>query len=387
MSGQKKDIALEALRGMAALAVVLGHCWITFNVPGLGIPQLLHIVVSGSAAVMFFFVLSGYVLTRRFIETESYASLANSVLKRWFRLAGPVTLSFLLSAALFALGWYRYQEVASIINSPWLAMFGYAIPPTIGFVPSFHGAFIQGAFYIFFVQGHQYYNSPLGTMYYEAVGSFLVFGVAFIAVLMRKVSPWLMVAFWLISLAGATHFSPYYVSFIAGLGISLLFDKRQISLPAPITGGAIALAVYLLSFDSPYGYFAWMEKIGATADRAPYVWLVASVLLIAGVELNQAVSRRLSGRVGAFLGKLSFPIYLVHFLVLCSLGCATWLALLHYGRAMATLAIPVTIAGSVIAALPFIAFDRWWTANINRLASTVIKVPGAKRVSAGVGNA
>lgn len=374
MSGHKKDIALEALRGMAALSVVLGHSWITFYAPnGPMIPYLLHILVNGTGAVCFFFVLSGYVLTKRFVETENYRSLANSILKRWFRLLGPVTAAFLLSAALFKFSLYHYVEVADYFNSPWLRMFGYAIPDNIGFQPSFHDAFIQGAFYVFFFPGHQYYDSPVGTIYFESMGSFLIFGLAFFAVLFRKVHFWLAIVFLIAAGILAAGYNPYYAAFVAGLGMTMVLDRRDWTAPLAVTSIGILIALYLLSFETLDGPYAWLHFLGNGPDRNLYVWIAASVLLIVSVERNAPVRRLLSSRAGAFLGRLSFPIYLVHFLVMCSLGCWTWLALLHsHGRLAAMLAIPVTVIGSVIVALPLISFDRWWTASVNRVAASII---------------
>ena len=69
---------LESLRGIAALMVALGHCFLVFEVDGLSnvaepawgelpgyrswITRLLLIIFNGAAAVTVFFVLSGYVL-------------------------------------------------------------------------------------------------------------------------------------------------------------------------------------------------------------------------------------------------------------------------------------------------------------------------------------
>ena len=48
---------------------------------------------NGPAAVILFFVLSGFVLSRRPIRTGSVSDTITAALKRWPRLAGPVVLS------------------------------------------------------------------------------------------------------------------------------------------------------------------------------------------------------------------------------------------------------------------------------------------------------
>lgn len=376
----KKDTALEALRGIAALTVVFVHnrnAFLSPENPFPRLPQVFEIFFAGGAAVLFFFVLSGYVLTRKFIEIESNYYLIRSIAKRYFRLLGLCLLSFLLSAALFRMGAYHYLEVSVLVKSVWLSMFGYSIPSDIIFKPSFLDAFKQGAFEVFFMPERHYYNSPLGTMYYEMIGSFIVFGMAFCAVIFRRFSDVLMWGFWLISLVISFYFSTFYAAFICGLGLTLMFSQRKIRLSHRLSWILIIIAVILLSFVAPTHEYAVFAKFGMTQDSAPRVWLVGSILLILGVEMNHRVKATLSGRLGAFLGRLSFPIYVIHFLVLASLGCFVWLHVeKSYGPTAAFFVSSiVSVTGAVLAALPLITFDTWWTKNVNRIAAILIKAP------------
>ena len=54
--------ALDVLRGIAAMMVLLGHCTLVYGLP-VQARQVLDIVLNQRAAVLIFFVLSGYVLT------------------------------------------------------------------------------------------------------------------------------------------------------------------------------------------------------------------------------------------------------------------------------------------------------------------------------------
>ena len=132
-------------------------------------------LVNGPAAVTFFFVLSGFVLTRRYFKTGDVTIIARSAVKRWPRLAGPVLLTVLASWALFAAGLYCFQNAAGIIGSPWLEKFAFAYDTP--FIPSFRDALEQGAFFTLF-RGDCYYDSSLWTMRYELIGSFMAFGLA-----------------------------------------------------------------------------------------------------------------------------------------------------------------------------------------------------------------
>src|SRR5580692_8294430 len=85
-----RDLPLEALRGLAALVVVVWHFFLGLDPAVLSLPGLrgtpFFAFVHGSAAVGVFFVLSGYVLTRRYFETGQKRVLVIGALKRWFRL-------------------------------------------------------------------------------------------------------------------------------------------------------------------------------------------------------------------------------------------------------------------------------------------------------------
>ena len=109
---KSRNIALECLRGGAALAVVFGHCAVAFGLPIWQLPQIAQLPFNGSSAVEFFFVLSGYVLTRAFVTNENWIGLLRSAAKRYFRLLGPVLLATLVSLLLFDLHAYRYEQLS-----------------------------------------------------------------------------------------------------------------------------------------------------------------------------------------------------------------------------------------------------------------------------------
>ncbi len=105
---------LDSLRGLAAFLVLIHHAHQT--VPRIPLPEAkivtfgawvllehtpMRIAEYGRGAVLFFFVLSGYVLTRALLRTGSPGALAFAV-QRTVRLMLPVAASVLLSVALYA---------------------------------------------------------------------------------------------------------------------------------------------------------------------------------------------------------------------------------------------------------------------------------------------
>src|SRR5215210_4811056 len=96
----QKLVELEAARGVAAVVVLVHHVLIAFfpRFHGLRFPDEtvsmygtpLFALINGSAAVVVFFVLSGFVLTKEIFEKRSTTKLLISAVKRWPRLVPSV---------------------------------------------------------------------------------------------------------------------------------------------------------------------------------------------------------------------------------------------------------------------------------------------------------
>lgn len=182
----KRIGSLECLRGCAALVVVAWHLLIGFaplesgqfqtSVPDPIIGRLWFALFNGSAAVTFFFVLSGFVLPWSYYHSGDTRLVAHSLLKRWPRLAGACMVATVFSWALFKIGAYHFTQAGTLTGSPWLADFGYAGLPS-GFSPSFWPSLAQGAWRTFF-DGQSNLDSSLWTMRPEIVGSLAVLGAA-----------------------------------------------------------------------------------------------------------------------------------------------------------------------------------------------------------------
>jgi peptidoglycan/LPS O-acetylase OafA/YrhL len=92
----EKIVVLEATRGIAAIVVLLNHLLQAFfpRLDGLTFPDErialfgtpLFAFVNGTAAVVLFFVLSGFVLTVRAFQSRSSVPLIVGAVRRWPRL-------------------------------------------------------------------------------------------------------------------------------------------------------------------------------------------------------------------------------------------------------------------------------------------------------------
>ncbi len=370
--------SLECLRGLAALAVVFWHLSLGFlpQVSGLfphAVPHPLigrwwFAVANGTAAVSFFFVLSGFVLPWRFFHTGDTGTVLRGVLKRWPRLAGPCLLATLLSWTLFRTGCYHFEEAAAVSGSPWLADFGFAGLKAAKFVPSLWDAFQQGAFETFF-DGASRYDSSMWTMRAEMVGSLFVFASAPLLLCCARPAA----AAFLLGVLGlmTVHTFPRLPEFLAGVFLSWYLSRRAVSLSLPLSAALVAVAFLLAGFFGPVGAYAWLAPV-LPVDPAffPVLWVPASVLLILVALGCAPVRSALSGRVARWLGRISFPVYLLHLLVLSSAG--SWV----YVRAAARLPglWPALLAGAAVLAITLPAasvmslLDRWWLRRLDRTA-------------------
>ncbi|MBW0004200.1 MAG: acyltransferase [Hyphomicrobiales bacterium] len=389
--GSHKSLPLEALRGLAAISVLFWHVTVGFfpqwsgvfreKWPGASLDgEIWFGLIHGPSAVTLFFVLSGFVLTRRFLIDGDHQIILRGAIKRWPRLAGPALLAALTSWALFKLGAYRFKEGGAITGSEWLSLFAYGIGE--GFKPGFWDALGQGAFLTFF-RGKAYYDSNLWTMRPELTGSFIAFGLA----LLVSLVPSRLVALRAAMIAMVVLFcyfgSSLYAAFPTGVALAAFLPARTRLLPGWAVAVALGLAVYLLGYTGvETGAFSILARAlhsRHAADDLTFVAVIhilASALLIAAIELApDGLHRRMSGRAAHLLGVLSFPLYLVHILILCSLGCMVLILMTPVSSALtAGLAAGVaTILGSFLASVPFALFNERWVAFINRATDRMLE--------------
>jgi peptidoglycan/LPS O-acetylase OafA/YrhL len=382
MTRGNKDAALEALRGFAAIIVVFWHSMLGFFPAASGIfnyfPPDQALVgrpwfgfLNGPAAVGFFFVLSGFVLTRGYFQKKDDISIVRGAVKRWPRLAVPVLAAVLMSWAFFALDLYRYVDAASVTKSAWLYRFAFASQTP--FVPEFWDATAQGTYLTFF-RGDSYYDSSLWTMRVELIGSYIAFALAIVLVRLSAASVWFTV-FLLAVVATLCHYAnTNYVAFPAGVALAFFLVRRPLAMPFWLSAILLLLSGYLAGYSGhpvgAYSLFGWF-----VSDNVPivYVHMVAGVIAIAAVEAWAGLRQILQKRFFLFIGEISFPLYLVHVPVLCSAGCWAFLAVQGRDPQWASWsAAVVTFVCSFLVATPLMLLSRVWLAALNRFMARVI---------------
>ena len=364
----RRTASLEAVRGVAAIVVVLWHSMLAFYPEHAGLyhqqwPDEFQLpdkwwfaFFNGTAAVILFFVLSGFVLTRRFFLTGEVRIPITGSIKRWPRLLGPVTAVVLVSCSLFMLNAYWYPEAASITGSEWLKTFGNGIAPNGTFTPRISNAFSQGTFDTFF-RGSASYDSSLWTMKFELIGSLIVFGFAMITQpLLARKKPWFLYLA-VVSIILCYYSSKIYASFLAGAILAALLPATLVPVSRILSISGLAVSLFLFSYSDIRA-----ARLGPLAPLD--IQILASVLLIGtALTFNQKILPQgmWLKALGKSLGWISFPIYLVHVPVICSIASAT---LVLSGSKI--LAYVSAVVFAFIAAIPFGFFNDWWLRRLNR---------------------
>lgn len=371
----RKDDSLEFLRGVAALVVLNWHTLLAFAPSASGIfadgpanslqTSFAFVAFNGPSAVYLFFVLSSFVVVKRYFTSRKMQDLGLAAIKRLPRLAGPVLVTVLASCLVFKLDLYFFSEASTLTASPWLASFAYAPKVLSPETASFSEAFTEGAWRTF-VFGDNYYDTSLWTMWFEFWGSLAAFILAPILFLLHDRTPLLAWVALFIGMFVAWSINFMLVAFPVGLSLYLVLAstfRPNARLRAVIVVVALVLLGYAGNAVGAYRPLAILDFNGLSAEmRQAYVAIPASVMLVYAVLTMESPPSWMTGKVARFLGDLSFPLYLVHAPVICSLG--SW-ALLTSGSA--PIAAAVAMLGSIIVALPLVVFNNWWVAALGNL--------------------
>ncbi len=379
-SESSRDVPLEALRGFAALVVVAWHFFLGFDPDVLSNPSYgvrgtpFFAFLHGSAAVSVFFVLSGYVLTRRYFETGDKRVLIIGAAKRWFRLFLPVFLSVMLSWLFFAGGLYAYEDAGAISHSDWLTSFGFSmIPP---FEPNFLAAIING-FSETVYHDVNAFNPLLWTIHIELIGSYLAFAFAALIKWLRGRDA--LIALMLVLGVLSLHFiNLFLINFLAGTLLAYYAPHFK-TLKHTTAIVFIALSLVFLGYREPIGFYAmfdFLNPINGESLRA-YTSTIGAVFIMMSFVGYAPLRRRLQGRAARALGRMSFPIYLVHIILLFSLGSTVFVLAKDgnsNGVALLITALDLIPAILVLAAV-FVVIDIKWIAFVNS-AFRRIKIAG-----------
>jgi peptidoglycan/LPS O-acetylase OafA/YrhL len=314
-------VFLDGLRGWAALAVLLGHVAEAFpEIAFLLYTPLRPLLLDGKFSVYIFFVLSGIVLSANYLQCGQRRLICALAIKRLPRLSIPIFFSCMIIVLLMKNGLFFNHAAAAIqermdfftqkqiswIEKPFLGTF-YNFD--VGFVDALRFAFRD----VFFdYKADHSYNTPLWTMSGEIAGSFLVAMTLFCSKYIKSGA----YVFWILTAAFFFMVNGILFAFMLGIAASYLYINKKDFIQK------IEKSIFLkalLFFVTAAMYSAALISSYLRINRAmELLYSVAAFMLIMLLFVIPPAQRVFSTRIFRFLGKISFPLYIVHTPVLCS---------------------------------------------------------------------
>lgn len=387
----QKNLALEGLRGIASLVVVVGHFTFVFfgylgtlwrPVAGaqptypleriVEIPPLV-LIYSADAAVSVFFVMSGYVLTAKFYASGAAEELQNAAAKRFIRLVLPSFASVMFAWALWHSGAILTSQGTQIGVAGW-------VPAWYQEQYTFSQAILNGLFGATFF-GRAGLNPPLWSIQVELIGSILLFSMLALYGKGRPVLLFGCFLFFANLLAYSTPNVLYYLSFLAGAllnpAANRLRQKQGVSV-ALFAAGLVLVAYCESPVYEPLRAMGLpnLQPFGPDFNTTPRIFWhsLGSVQLVAGTIGARPIARVLSVRPMLFLGRISFSMYLIHMPLLMSL--ALWVCRQAQKSGFAYIEAVGAAFVVYLAVVLWLSslFARWVDAPSIRLASRVAEI-------------
>lgn len=283
-------------------------------------------MLSGTFAVCLFFVLSGYVLTISHFRAPSNGAMLRRAIGRPVRLGLPAGVSTVATFGLFL----AYPDFPATFFAPAAKANGglEQLRPFINFHPDtgLDALLLNLFWYPWFQQPDfaKLYNGVLWTMYVELGGSLLTIAIALVAGPRKG----LVIASYVVASILITRALPgygfYFALLLLGSAIAALDPKPRCGTTANVlTTGAIVLGLC-----AGAGMFTSAQLLLSTTWFSGSVFVMGggAVLVLLAVLLSHPAQRILSLPVFRWLGQISFPLYLFHWLVL-SASCVLFVAI------------------------------------------------------------
>jgi peptidoglycan/LPS O-acetylase OafA/YrhL len=334
----KKIKYLEGLRGVAALAVFLGHIGVAFFIPAYEIRLfsvintipflpvflkaiIIHIIIlftNGELAVWIFWLLSSYVLSIAFFKRDTpYNKTPVSYFsKRYIRLFIPVFFSIIFAYLLLSFGWMYNQKVALSFIPP-----NTTLNSLYNFKPDLIEVLKSAFFTTFFhFQESQSYNSVLWTIQPEFLGSLFIFGM--FAIIRHNKKRYILYGMITVILI-AVNMLPLLAFVIGYVLCDYDFTKSENKIILSLkkiegnihryTAPIFVVSMVLILFGR--GVLNFMKVPPAVG------LLIVGVFVLYVCLRNDYYKKILSSKVPYWLGEISFSLYLLHVPIICSFAC------------------------------------------------------------------
>lgn len=327
-----KNKNADGLRGIACLTVAVHHFIGAF------LPTLLHnnyptpfpaatalslctrifsspvmtLFYNGNFPVMIFFVLSGYVLAAPYYHpNEDTTRLHRRLWGRYLRLNIPVAASILISFLVYQCHGYFNIPAATVSGSQlWLGTF---FQPDISYTTA-----LKDMLWRSLILGEGTFNPLYWSLKAEFIGSIylLIFYIIKPKRYLIFFFPLLMI---LIYLSDSTTTTPVFLyAILLGSLLNIIRIPKKYYLLLFIIG------LFFGAFQSASSFYHVFPPV--LKWYRSYFYNTIGALFVTAPIVHGFGTKFFQSKVLQFLGTISFPLYLLHFIVLCSFSC--WLYLL-----------------------------------------------------------
>ncbi|AYB41917.1 acyltransferase family protein [Paenibacillus lautus] len=307
----KKLEYLEGLRGVAALIVVIAHFGQFFYNRQLFIEQSLisatplNLIYNGNFAVCIFFILSGYVLSRRYFLERNQALLTSGAIRRYIRLFIPVSFSVILAYFLLVTDSFKYFSIYTLNEMYTTADHNFL-------------KMLKTLTYNIFFTYDSSYNPVLWTMTYEFLGSLLIF--SFLALFGKSRKRLLM---YLVMIT--VFWDSYYLAFILGLILSDFKNSPDwnfsVTMSRKFNVSFLLIGVLFASYPfTPVEntIYQYLQVPFLHANFFRFYHIAGAFFIIVVIINSKFLQHLLSYSQITYLGRVSFSVYLLHFPIMSS---------------------------------------------------------------------
>ena len=336
---QLRQHHFDSLRGIASVSVLVAHylaAFYPYTIFGsrggylqreawesiIFIPPF-GSLVGGPLSVWLFFMLSGYVLSYGYLgEPIKVRKLLDAIIRRPIRLGGIVLFTIFLSSILWGSHLYFNDLVADLSHSkPWFASYWQGkIQPREVLVDVITAMFKKA----------ELYNPPFWTIRIELYGSILTF-ILMLAIGRLKYRLLLFFAVFLALWTTGSEFARCS-GLVLGVIVADLVKNHNliIKLRARRIFSFILLSTFLLFCycdrlsDDRFTQMTIYRFVPKDSELGLYS-LFAALTLFLLVIINDRLKAFLQHPLFQFLGKISYSLYAIHFLILGSMS--SWLFL------------------------------------------------------------
>lgn len=352
---------LDSIKGIMSLNVVIHHFVVVFyptlyfiDINNTSLQQTyaqspLSVLTNGNIAVMFFFVLSGFLTTFIILKSKNefdFKMMINRTLKKYKNILFLVFPSVLIAYLLMEFNlMFHLKSIGLGINYEYVSKFN-------NFLPT-----LKTAFYDVFIgtfRGGSKYVGPLWTMKWElygAVSTMIIILISkkskfrriiyiFYAILLMLISTSLVPFIFGVFIADVYFYSDPYTTYFSRYYYDIINAKEFIYT-------ILFIGLYLSSIPVEFvGLYSWMAKIPFISTT-----LIRSIgisLLLYFVLNNNTIQKILSSSKLVWLGGISSYIYILHWPIMLSLEHLIFQKMINYNfsynfSAMTSLLISVPV--------------------------------------------